>query len=161
MGYAIKDAANLVITDLADETKVETIDYLNSFNIKLSSESVEAKKKGNVAITFSGSRTGTVQMDAEVIDDNFLSHMFGGTVADGKITVTGKIPNKYYKITGEFVCVNEDGSEEIKTLTFTKAQPTVDADVTLDSTAVSSFSLIWNIMVDDNDLLMEVGKKTV
>ena len=98
-------------------------------------------------------------MDAEVIDDDYLCHMLGGEIVNGKITVTGKIPNRYYKMSGSFCCTNEDGTEEIKEITFAKAQPTVDADVTLDATAVSSFKLVWNIMVDDNDLIMEVAKK--
>lgn len=161
MGFAVKDCCNLVIKEMGNSSdQGTTIDYLNTFNIKTESETFEAKKKGNVAVTFSGSRKGTIDMGAEVIDDSYLAWMLGGTITGTKIQVKGTMPNKYYTMEGTFTCVSESGEEIVKSLKFAKCKPNPNADLTLSATEISSFSLNWSIMVDDADLIMEVDNKT-
>lgn len=58
MGYAIKSACDLVLTNLANSEDTTTIDFLNSFNITTESENFEAYKKGDLCITIAGQRKG-------------------------------------------------------------------------------------------------------
>lgn len=156
MGYAIKSACDLTLTNLANAEDTTTIDFLNSFNITTESENFEAYKRGDLCITIAGQRKGTLQMDAQVIDDFFLAQMLGGELEGTKIKVKGTIPSKYYKMEGTFSVVNEDGSTEVKKIVFSKAKAQPNADLTISAQEISDFSLTWDILVDDNDLILEI-----
>ena len=88
--FAIKDAIDLKLKKIGEETVFTTIDYLNDCQIQMDSEQVYALKKGDNYISFSSGRTGTLTMNCQVMDDNFLCMMLGATKgADGKISVIG------------------------------------------------------------------------
>lgn len=160
MGYAIKSACDLVLTNLANSEDTTTIDFLNSFNITTESENFEAYKKGDLCITIAGQRKGTLQMDAQVIDDFFLCQMLGGELQGTKISVRGTIPSKYYSMEGNFLVVNEDGTQEVKKIKFAKAKAQPNADLTISAQEISDFSLTWDLLVDDTDLILEIDKGT-
>lgn len=97
-----------------------------------------------------------LQMDAQVIDDFFLAQMLGGEISGTKIQVKGTIPNKYYSMEGTFNVVHEDGHEEVKKIKFAKAKAQPNADLTISAQEISEFSLTWDILVDDTDLILEI-----
>lgn len=160
--YAIKDAIDVKITalDSGDGTTI-TIDYLNSCSLSVSSETTYAQKKGNNAIAFDGSRECTFTMESHLINDQELAWLLGGELdRDGSITVGGTIPNKSYKIVGTFAAVAEDGTTITKEITMNKAKPQVNTDTTFSATDVSSFTLVFDVLVDASNEILKLIDKT-
>lgn len=157
--FAVKDVIDLKLTPTSgDKTKIITIDYLNECQITLESEALYALKKGNNCIAFSGSRTGTLAMTAQVIGMEFLAMILGGTYNSEKneINVTGDIPATGYTGEGTFRIVEEGQTEVVKNIKFysLKAQPSTD--MTLSATEVADFTLNLDILVDENNKIMDI-----
>ena len=154
--FAIKDAIDLKIKKKGDETVFTTIDYLNDCQIQMDSEQVYATKKGDNYISFSSGRTGTLTMNCQVMDDDFLCMMLGATKdAQGKITVTSSVPNQAYTAEGTFRTTSLKG-DQIKKIKFYNLKAQVSADLTLSATDVSEFSLVLDIMADDSGKIMDI-----
>ena len=60
---------------------------------------------------------------------------------------------------GNFLVVNEDGTQEVKQIKFAKAKAQPNADLTISAQEISDFSLTWDLLVDDSDLILEIDKK--
>ena len=154
--FAIKDAIDLKIKKKGDETVFTTIDYLNDCQIQMDSEQVYATKKGDNYISFSSGRTGTLTMNCQVMDDDFLCMMLGATKdSGGKITVTSAVPNQSYTAEGTFRTTSL-GADQYKKIKFYNLKAQVSADLTLSATDVSEFSLVLDIMADDNGKIMDI-----
>ena len=154
--FAIKDAIDLKIKKKGDETVFTTIDYLNDCQIQMDSEQVYATKKGDNYISFSSGRTGTLTMNCQVMDDDFLCMMLGATKdAQGKISVTSAVPNQTYTAEGTFRTTSLDG-DQYKKIKFYNLKAQVSADLTLSATDVSEFSLVLDIMADDSGKIMDI-----
>ena len=154
--FAIKDAIDLKIKKKGDETVFTTIDYLNDCQIQMDSEQVYATKKGDNFISFSSGRTGTLTMNCQVMDDDFLCMMLGATKdAQGKITVDSKVPNQSYTAEGTFRTTSLDG-DQYKKIKFYNLKAQVSADLTLSATDVSEFSLVLDIMADETGKIMDI-----
>ena len=154
--FAIKDVVDVVLHPIgAGDTNDDiTIDYLNSCQLTLESESVYATEKGNNAISFGGSRTGTFTMSAQVIRDDFLAMMLGGTVEhDGSIKVTGSIPTTSYTLTGTFNVTLANGQSVVKKMTLAKVTPQPSTDMSLSATEIAEFQLVMDVLVDNDQLL--------
>ena len=154
--YAIKDAIDLKIKKKGDETVFTTIDYLNDCQIQMDSEQVYATKKGDNYISFSSGRTGTLTMNCQVMDDEFLCMMLGATKdAQGKISVTSAVPNQSYTAEGTFRTTSL-GADQFKKIKFYNLKAQVSADLTLSATDVSEFSLVLDIMADDSGKIIDI-----
>ena len=154
--FAIKDAIDLKITKKGESTVFTTIDYLNDCQIQMDSEQVYALKKGDNYISFSSGRTGTLTMNCQVMDDNFLCMMLGATKdGGGKITVTSTVPNQSYTAEGTFRTTSLDG-DQVKKIKFYNLKAQVSADLTLSASDVSEFSLVLDIMADDQGKIMDI-----
>ena len=154
--FAIKDAIDLKIKKKGDETVFTTIDYLNDCQIQMDSEQVYATKKGDNFISFSSGRTGTLTMNCQVMDDDFLCMMLGATKdAQGKISVDSKVPNQSYTAEGTFRTTSLDG-DQYKKIKFYNLKAQVSADLTLSATDVSEFSLVLDIMADEAGKIMDI-----
>ena len=158
--FAIKDAIDLKIKKKGEETVFTTIDYLNDCQIQMDSEQVYATKKGDNYISFSSGRTGTLTMNCQVMDDDFLCMMLGATKdAQGKITVDSKVPNQSYTAEGTFRTTSLDG-DQVKKIKFYNLKAQVSADLTLSASDVSEFSLVLDIMADDQGKIMDIENAT-
>ena len=154
--YAIKDAIDLKIKKKGDETVFTTIDYLNDCQIQMDSEQVYATKKGDNYISFSSGRTGTLTMNCQVMDDDFLCMMLGATKdSGGKITVTSAVPNQSYTAEGTFRTTSL-GADQYKKIKFYNLKAQVSADLTLSASDVSEFSLVLDIMADNTGKIMDI-----
>ena len=154
--FAIKDAIDLKIKKKGDETVFTTIDYLNDCQIQMDSEQVYATKKGDNFISFSSGRTGTLTMNCQVMDDDFLCMMLGATKdSGGKISVTSAVPNQTYTAEGTFRTTSTAG-DQFKKIKFYNLKAQVSADLTLSATDVSEFSLVLDIMADDSGKIMDI-----
>ena len=108
--FAIKDAIDITLTKKGESTTFTTIDYLNDVQIQMDSEQVYATRKGDNYISFSSGRTGTLTMNCEVIDEDFLCMMLGGKKGGaGEIIVSGEVPNQSYTAEGTFRMVSLTG----------------------------------------------------
>ena len=153
--FAIKDAIDLKIKKKGEETVFTTIDYLNDCQIQMDSEQVYATKKGDNYISFSSGRTGTLTMNCQVMDDNFLCMMLGATKSGDKIVVDSKVPNQSYTAEGTFRTTSLDG-DQVKKIKFYNLKAQVSADLTLSASDVSEFSLVLDIMADDAGKIMDI-----
>lgn len=154
--FAIKDAIDLKIKKKGDETVFTTIDYLNDCQIQMDSEQVYATKKGDNFISFSSGRTGTLTMNCQVMDDEFLCMMLGATKdSGGKISVTSAVPNQTYTAEGTFRTTSTTG-DQFKKIKFYNLKAQVSADLTLSATDVSEFSLVLDIMADEQGKIMDI-----
>ena len=154
--FAIKDAIDLKIKKKGEETVLTTIDYLNDCQIQMDSEQVYATKKGDNYISFSSGRTGTLTMNCQVMDDDFLCMMLGATKdAQGKISVTSAVPNQTYTAEGTFRTTSTTG-DQFKKIKFYNLKAQVSADLTLSATDVSEFSLVLDIMADEAGKIMDI-----
>ena len=153
--FAIKDAIDLKIKKKGEETVFTTIDYLNDCQIQMDSEQVYATKKGDNYISFSSGRTGTLTMNCQVMDDNFLCMMLGATKSGGKIVVDSKVPNQSYTAEGTFRTTSLDG-DQVKKIKFYNLKAQVSADLTLSASDVSEFSLVLDIMADDQGKIIDI-----
>ena len=107
-------------------------------------------------ISFSSGRTGTLTMNCQVMDDNFLCMMLGATKgSDGKISVTGAIPQQAYTAEGTFRTTTTAG-DQMKKIKFYNLKAQVSADLTLSATDVSEFSLVLDILADDTGKIMDI-----
>ena len=154
--FAIKDAIDLKIKKKGDETVFTTIDYLNDCQIQMDSEQVYATKKGDNYISFSSGRTGTLTMNCQVMDDDFLCMMLGATKdSGGKISVTSAVPNQSYTAEGTFRTTSL-GADQYKKIKFYNLKAQVSADLTLSASDVSEFSLVLDIMADNTGKIMDI-----
>ena len=154
--FAITDAIDLKIKKKGEETVPTTIDYLNDCQIQMDSEQVYATKKGDNFISFSSGRTGTLTMNCQVMDDDFLCMMLGATKdAQGKISVTSAVPNQTYTAEGTFRTTSTTG-DQFKKIKFYNLKAQVSADLTLSATDVSEFSLVLDIMADEAGKIMDI-----
>ena len=154
--FAIKDAIDLKLKKIGEETVFTTIDYLNDCQIQMDSEQVYALKKGDNYISFSSGRTGTLTMNCQVMDDDFLCMMLGATKdSGGKISVTSAVPNQSYTAEGTFRTTSL-GADQFKKIKFYNLKAQVSADLTLSATDVSEFSLVLDIMADETGKIMDI-----
>lgn len=152
--FAIKDAMDVKITPVGTEEALMTIDYLNDCSISKEGETTYAKKKGANAIAFSAPPTGTFTMNSELATLKWLGMALGGTVTGEKIAVTTVAPSTAYKIEGTFRCTNDDGTETIRTIVFPNAKPQPKCELNFSTENVASFSLVFDLMVDNKGQLM-------
>lgn len=95
-------------------------------------------------------------MNCQVMDDNFLCMMLGATKdAQGKISVTSAVPNQSYTAEGTFRTTSLDG-DQVKKIKFYNLKAQVSADLTLSASDVSEFSLVLDIMADDQGKIMDI-----
>ena len=153
--FAIKDAIDLKITKAKESNVFTVINYLNDCQIQMDSEQVYATKKGDNYISFSSGRTGTLTMNCQVMDDDFLCMMLGATKSGDKIAVDSKVPNQSYTAEGTFRTTSLKG-DQFKKIKFYNLKAQVSADLTLSASDVSEFSLVLDIMADDNGKIMDI-----
>ena len=85
--FAIKDAIDLTVKELGQSSNLMTINYLNDCEFSTEAEVVFAKKKGINAVSFPGARTGTLTLNAELADIQWLGLSLGGMVTGEKIEI--------------------------------------------------------------------------
>ncbi|MGL5764740.1 MAG: hypothetical protein ACRCX8_03770 [Sarcina sp.] len=152
--FAIKDVLDLTLTPLSGSGEPITINYLNGALINWDEESVAAKKKGKDTIIFGSPKTGEFKIDAEVIDDQFLALMTGGTLTSGTIEVGAISPSTMYSIKGTFAIVEEGGLTKNKEITMYSAKPKASGELNFSAEEVANFSLTFTLTANSEDKFM-------
>ena len=157
--FAIKSAVYGTLTNLADSEKTIDISYINVWELGASEDVLEARAQGEKAITVSTNKSMTFRIDAEVLDEDGLMLLIGGTKdASGKIVV-GETPDDMYSFEGTFYLTTDDGQRLIKKAVIKKCKPQISDSVSLSALDLSTFSLTFDILKDDegNYLTIEDG----
>lgn len=81
--FAIKDAAACTFYNRKDGKPVMYSDYLNSFSISLSEETVYAMARGSKKIAFANPKEGTVALSCEVFEPKYLSVILSADMVEG------------------------------------------------------------------------------
>ena len=157
--FAIKDVMDLTLTPLAGGDPI-TIDYLNGASITWDEESVAAKKKGRDTIIFGSPKTGEFKIEAEVIDDNFLALMTGGTLSSGTIEVGALSPSTMYSIKGTFAVVEEGGTTKNKEITLYSAKPSASGELNFSAEDVANFSITFTLAANGEGKFMTYKNPT-
>ena len=152
--FAIKDVMDLTLTPLSGDGDAITINYLNGASITWDEESVAAKKRGVDTIIFGSPKTGEFKIDAEVIDDNFLALMTGGTLSSGTIEVGAVSPSTMYSIKGTFAVVEEGGKTVNKEITMYSAKPSASGELNFSAEDVANFSLSFKLTANSANKFM-------
>lgn len=90
MNYAVKDVANCFIYDRGNNKPFLYTEYLNGFNLSLTSTEVNALAKGVAKIAFDGSREGTLQLESEVVEFKYFAMLLGSELVDGEVEASKK-----------------------------------------------------------------------
>ena len=158
--FAIKDVMDLKLTPLAGGGSPITIDYLNGASITWDEESTAAKKKGRDTIIFGSPKTGEFKIEAEVIDDNFLALMTGGTLSSGTIEVGSLSPATMYSIKGTFAVVEEGGEVKNKEITLYSAKPKASGELNFSAEDIANFSITFTLAADSSNKFMTYKNAT-
>ena len=132
----------------AGEDKDIKLDYVNTFNIAQSEDTLNCRADGKNVITISANKAVSFTVDMEVFDDNGLMLLLGATKGpDGKLTV-GDTPSTIYEYTGVFTIVGEDNTTTVKKMTAKKVKPQLPADFGTSSLDLSTYSITFDILAD-------------
>lgn len=151
-GYAIKEMMDLTLTPLSGGGTPITINYCNGGNLKWEEESTAAKIHGKDSIFVGSPKKGTFEINAEVVDDDFIALNMGGTktTKDGltKIAVTAFSPSTMYKIEGSLKVYTEGGGTKNKKLLCYSAKPQASGELAFSHDEFTGFSMTFDLSSD-------------
>ena len=132
----------------AVENKDIKLDYVNTFNIAQSEDTLNCRADGKNVITISANKAVSFTVDMEVFDDNGLMLLLGATKGpDGKLTV-GDTPSTIYEYTGVFTIIGDDNKTTVKEMTAKKVKPQIPSDFGTSSLDLSTYSITFDILAD-------------
>ena len=134
----------------AGEDKDIKLDYVNTFNIAQSEDTLNCRADGKNVITISANKAVSFTVDMEVFDDNGLMLLLGATKGvDGKLTV-GDTPSTIYEYTGVFTIIGDDNKTTVKEMTAKKVKPQIPSDFGTSSLDLSTYSITFDILADND-----------
>ena len=143
----------------AGEDKDIKLDYVNTFNIAQSEDTLNCRADGKNVITISANKAVSFTVDMEVFDDNGLMLLLGATKApDGKLTV-GDTPSTIYEYTGVFTIIGEDNTTTVKKMTAKKVKPQIPSDFGTSSLDLSTYSITFDILADNDGHFFTLADK--
>lgn len=145
MRFAIKDAGNITFYNKATGVPAFYTEDANSFDFKLSAESVFAKAKGSKAVAFEGEVNCDLKIEFEVVQFAHLSVMMASDVVDKKQHNSAKsvktkvqtgnkiLLEKTKPVSGSIVAFKlmSDGQEFAEKLTFEVKTSGQDTELTV------------------------------
>ena len=138
------------------------LDYVNTFNIAQSEDTLNCRADGKNVITISANKAVSFTVDMEVFDDNGLMLLLGATKGpDGKLTV-GDTPSTIYEYTGVFTIIGDDNKTTVKEMTAKKVKPQIPSDFGTSSLDLSTYSITFDILADgDGNFFTLTDKNTI
>ena len=144
----------------AGEDKDIKLDYVNTFNIAQSEDTLNCRADGKNVITISANKAVSFTVDMEVFDDNGLMLLLGATKGvDGKLTV-GDTPSTIYEYTGVFTIIGEDNTTTVKEMTAKKVKPQIPSDFGTSSLDLSTYSITFDILADNDGHFFTLADKS-
>lgn len=155
--YAIKEMMDLKLTPLGVSSATPiVIDYLNGGTLSWEEESTSAKKHGKESIIVGNPKTGTFELDGEIVDDDFIALNMGGTKTTDekgnvKIKVKAFSPSTMYKIEGILNVYLEGGGTKKKQIVCYSAKPKASGELAFSHEEFTAFKLTFDLSSDAND----------
>ena len=135
----------------AGEDKDIKLDYVNTFNIAQSEDTLNCRADGKNVITISANKAVSFTVDMEVFDDNGLMLLLGATKdASSSKLIVGDTPATIYEYTGVFTIVGEDNTTTVKKMTAKKVKPQIPSDFGTSSLDLSTYSITFDILADND-----------
>lgn len=124
------------------------LDYVNTFNIAQSEDTLNCRADGKNVITISANKAVSFTVDMEVFDDNGLMLLLGATKDTSGKLIVGDTPSTIYEYTGVFTIIGEDNTTTVKKMTAKKVKPQIPADFGTSSLDLSTYSITFDILAD-------------
>ena len=150
MKFAIKSACYGTLHNVAEADNTNDIDisYINQWDLGAEETTLEARAQGKTAITLSSDKKMNFTVNAEVLDEDGLMLLVGGTKKETGEIIVGDTPSTVYKFEGIAHLSMEDGSSVAKKITIPKCRPRPSDSVSFSATELSTFSLQFDILYD-------------
>lgn len=157
--YAIKSCVQGTLHDISasDDSKDISVAICNTFNQERSSDSLEARVNGVPVITMESNVKYTFKLGMEVLTEEVLAMILGGSVDEsGIIKVGASAPSTVYSFTGVFTLNGDDGSKLVKKMTIGKCTPVVNTSIDFSAIDLSTFELQFTMMLDEDELFQKI-----
>ncbi len=156
---------NLILTNIADEEDTATIDFANEVSLEVSGEITWATGgQGHVnMIGFRDPKEGTLKISTQVTNMQVMQLLAGGKLTDttGKASFKddAKIALKYYKIEGETVWQDEDGTIYNEKLVAHKCLPKPNYSATYNGSGDPiSLDIEFELCVDKDGNFLDIER---
>lgn len=137
------------------------LDYVNTFNISQSEDTLNARADGKNKITLKANKAMTFSVDLEVISEDVMLMLLGATKdASGNITV-GSTPSTVYKYVGKAKLIFADGHKAVKDIEIPQCVPQLGADFGASSLDLQSYTLTFDCNTDENGNFLTMKNGTV
>ena len=141
------------------ESDAIALDYVNTFNISQSEDTLNARADGKNKITLKANKAMTFSVDLEVISEDVMLMLLGAVKgSNGEIKV-GSTPTTTYKYVGKAKLIFADGHKAVKDIEIPVCVPQLGADFGASSLDLQSYTLTFDCNTDENGdfLVMKDG----
>ena len=147
---AIKNCCQGVLHPVGESgtDKDINLNYVNTFNIAQSEDTLNCRADGKNVITISANKAVSFTVDMEVFDDNGLMLLLGATKDTSGKLIVGDTPSTIYEYTGVFTIIGEDNTTTVKKMTAKKVKPQIPTDFSTSSLDLSTYSITFDILAD-------------
>lgn len=159
---------NLTLTNIADEEDTAVIDFANEVSLEVTGEITWATGgQGHVnMIGFRDPKEGTLTISTQVTNMQVMQLLAGGKLSEagGKASFKddAKIALKYYKIEGETVWQDEDGTIYNEKITAYKCLPKPNYSATYNGSGDPiSLDIEFDLCVDKDGNFLDIERSDV
>ena len=149
---AIKNCCQGVLHPVGESgtDKDINLNYVNTFNIAQSEDTLNCRADGKNVITISANKAVSFTVDMEVFDDNGLMLLLGATKDTSGKLIVGDTPATIYEYTGTFTIIGDDNTTTVKKMTAKKVKPQIPTDFGTSSLDLSTYSITFDILADED-----------
>lgn len=156
---------NLKLTNIKDEADTAVIDFANEVSLEISGEITWATggQSHVKMIGFKDPKEGTLKISAQVTTMQILNLLSGGKLTDtsGKVSFKddGKIAFKYYKIEGDTIWKDEEGTVYNEKITAYKCLAKPNYSVTYNGSGdPTSIDVEFELAVDQDGNFLDIER---
>lgn len=156
--FAIESAIQGKLTPNSGEGTAIDLDYVNTFTISQSEDTLNARADGKNKVTLKANKAMTFTVDLEVLTEETMMFLLGAEKdAEGNITVAST-PTMSYKYEGTAKLIYADGHKEVRPIIIHNCVPQLGADFGSSSLDLQSFSLTFDCNVDEDGEFLVIQK---
>ena len=132
------------------ETKDIALDFINTWTLNQSEDSLNARANGKNCIVLKANKAIQFTVGMEVMSEGTMLMLLGATKGtDGKIHV-GSTPAETYTYTGVAKMKFKDGTKKIYDITVPNCVPQIPSDFGTSSLDLQSYEIVFDCNADEN-----------
>ena len=141
------------------ESDAIALDYVNTFNISQSEDTLNARADGKNKITLKANKAMTFSVDLEVISEDVMMMLLGAEKDESGEIRVGSTPVTTYKYCGKAMLIFANGDKAVKDIEIPVCVPQLGADFGSSSLDLQSYTLTFDCNTDENGdfLIMKNG----